>query len=214
MATPEDVEAARFEVTYPGYDQVEVEGYLKRIADDMRALTSELETVRARSERPFLQAGREVGDLLQHAQEVADKLVSDAEADAARIRQGAERAATATRDNAGRDIRRKQKEVEILLSEARAEAARLREQADHHIRLAQAEVTVTRREAHREAKQVRAEAKREAEQIRTQSRRELEETAKHIRKLRAAEAELLQRIDVMRPLASDTGDVTQLPPRA
>jgi DivIVA domain-containing protein len=211
MAAPDDIEATRFEVTYPGYDQVEVEGFLKQIADDMRALTAELDRVRARSERPFLQAGREVGDLLQHAQEVADKLVSDAESDAARIRQEAERAGTATREKADRDIRRKQKEVEIRLSEARAEAARLRDQADHHIRLAQAEVTVSRREAHREAKQVRAEAKKEAEQLRTQSRRELEETAKHIRKLRRAESELLARIDVMRPMASDADNVTHLP---
>jgi DivIVA domain-containing protein len=210
MATPDEIETTRFEVTYPGYDQVEVEGFLKQIADDMRALTSEIDALRERSERPFLQAGREVGDLLQHAQDVADKLVSDAESEVARIRQEAERAATATREKADRDIRRKQNEVEIRLSEARAEAARLREQADHHIRLAQAEVTVSRREAHREAKQVRAEAKREVEEMRAQSRRELEETAKHIRKLRAAEAELLQTIDVMRPLAPDTGDVTHL----
>lgn len=214
MTTPEDIEGTRFAISYPGYDEAEVEGFLKRIADDMRVLTSELDTARARSERPFLQAGREVGELLQRAQEVADKLVRDAESDAANIRQEAERAGTATREKAERDIRRRQKEVDVLLSEARAEAARLREQADHHIRLAQAEVTVSRREAHRDAKQVRADAKREAEQTRMQSRRELEETAKHIRKLRAAEAELLQRIDVMRPLDPEAGDVTQLPKRA
>ncbi|MGH2695179.1 MAG: DivIVA domain-containing protein, partial [Actinomycetota bacterium] len=59
MSTPEDIEGTRFAISYPGYDEVEVEGFLKRIADDVRALTTELEEARARSERPFLQAGRE-----------------------------------------------------------------------------------------------------------------------------------------------------------
>ena len=201
MSIPEEIESVRFPITSPGYDEVEVEGFLKRLADDIRILTAELDVARARAERPFLEAGREVGDLLQRSHDIAEKLVRDSEMNAARILQEAETSADETREGADKDARRNRKEAEVILSEARSEAARLKEQADHHLRLGQAEVTVARREAHRDAKELRAQAKKEVERAREQARAELEEVAKRIRRLRATEAELQQQIDLTQPRA-------------
>lgn len=104
--SPEDIVAYRFtRGRRKGYDTLQVDGYLERLAAHVRRLEDELARHQA-TERAAL-------ELLQQAQVVADETVDAARREADQLRQNA----TAGLDNARADAR-------SMLGDARAEADR------------------------------------------------------------------------------------------
>lgn len=134
---PEDVERATFTTKMRGYDPEEVEAFLRKVAEQLRQ-------AEARAERSFEAAGEQMGDLLQHAKNLADSITAEAEADAARMRQEAEADASKARSEASADAAR-------MRAEADADARRTRDEAD-------ADAKLMREEASSDAARMRREA--------------------------------------------------------
>jgi cell division initiation protein len=119
--TPEEIKGADFTIGLRGYDRREVDEFLQEVA-------AEVSRLKESSERSYQTVGEELGQLLQQARDVADKVVSDAQAEAAALVQDAA------------------KEVAGLREEADAYAKQVRLEAD-------GEAAATRAEADQEAAQ-------------------------------------------------------------
>jgi DivIVA domain-containing protein len=92
--SPEEVEKATFSVVESGYDKDEVEVFLHSVAQDMAALLSH------RSARPYEALGREMGALMQHAQDAAARVRKEADTEAATVLQEAHKTAKKAREEA------------------------------------------------------------------------------------------------------------------
>ena len=130
---PEVIEAMEFTTTLRGYDKDEVESFLREIAEDIRDLQRDAE------QKPYLSLGDEIGALLQHARDSAEKITADAQQQA----EGA--------------LAEAQREAAAVLADARASADQIEEAARDHAhemereaerssnaRVAEAEVSVER----------------------------------------------------------------------
>jgi cell division septum initiation protein DivIVA len=158
----------------------------------------------ASEEKPFLEMGYTIGRLLEDAHRAADELKRSAEQEAAVLVQEANRNATRMKEDAERQARQVRSEAQVVLDDARTAAARINDQVAHEKRLAEAEASVIRREAQREAKMIKDKAQREADAVVAEASarsvdrvRELEH---RLRSLQHAEGELERRIARLRSM--------------
>jgi DivIVA domain-containing protein len=105
----QDLARVEFATAMRGYDKDEVDTFLRELAEEQNRLVTELETAKRSAEKAHLELGEEIGDLLQHAKDVADQMVKKAEEQAAEIKEKTRRAADRTVAEAERraeDLRR------------------------------------------------------------------------------------------------------------
>ncbi len=104
-----DLERVEFATSIRGYDKDEVDTFMRELAEEHNRLVAELAAVKRSAEKAYVELGEEIGDLLQHAKDVADQMRKKAEEDAATIKEKARRAAEKTTSEATRraeDLRR------------------------------------------------------------------------------------------------------------
>ena len=127
MATgvdPEGIERADFPTALRGYDKDEVDAYLRQLAAEHRRLVAASRSAKA-PDKPYHRFGEEVGELLQHAKDVADRIKQRAEEDAARRREDAKKAVREMRDKAKREAQQIKQAAEYE-AKARLEGAERR----------------------------------------------------------------------------------------
>jgi DivIVA domain-containing protein len=131
-----DITRSDFTVSRRGYDRDEVDSFLRTVADEHSRLLDELSSSQRNADKPYKSFGADVGELLQHAKDSADRLRRTAEEEADRRLRDAKNAATETREraehdaqqirgSAERDASERIKEAEervALLTEAETEA--------------------------------------------------------------------------------------------
>jgi DivIVA domain-containing protein len=190
--TPEEIEATRFPTRARGYDRHAVDAFLAEIAAELRRASGA-------PVQPLRQLGEEVGEFLQHAKDVAERLRVQAEQDLDAARRGAETLLERAReerrrleDATAREAEEIKAEAEIRAQESRAAAERLRAKARSY-------ATVVVREAKREAARVRDEAREMAERTRASAQRDVQERMerkeRRVRELETLEFVLAQRVN-------------------
>lgn len=117
--TPEDFEGREFLVTLRGYDRDEVQAFLEEAARDYRAALKAASNAR---EDPFENLGREVGSVLQAAQESAAKIRAEAEAEAQAMRDQAQREIAVITENTASAAKQLREEAERYAAEIRSKA--------------------------------------------------------------------------------------------
>jgi DivIVA domain-containing protein len=116
--TPEEIRGADFNIALRGYDRHEVEAFLQEVAAEMAELKES-------SESPYQTVGEDIGQLLQQTKDVADKLLLDAQSDAAALVQNAANEAAAVTQNAEAYANQLREQVDAEAARSRAEADRL-----------------------------------------------------------------------------------------
>jgi DivIVA domain-containing protein len=119
-----DITRADFSITMRGYDRDEVDSFLRAVADEHRRITEDLSAARRKADRPYQSFGVDVGELLQHAKDSADKLKRRAEEHAEQTMQEAKKQAAALREKAQHDADATRKAAEYDSEQRIKEAER------------------------------------------------------------------------------------------
>jgi DivIVA domain-containing protein len=190
--TPEDVERPGFTIRPEGYDRDEVDVFLRDVAEQLRPKPSD-------PEKPFTAMGEEIGELLQVARAVADRIKTEAETDARKAIQDARLHGQKLLDEAERTKRDLQRQVDDARIKAETDTENFLAQAEHQKRLAEAEMEVVRQQGQRESKRMTDDAKHHAAEIRAKAEaaatEQTEQAQKYVRRLQQAEAVLMQRME-------------------
>lgn len=96
VSESQDLTKVEFATALRGYDKEEVDTFLRELADEHNRLLTELATTKRSAEKAYQEMGEEIGDLLQHAKDVADQMRKKAEEEAANTKETARRAAERT----------------------------------------------------------------------------------------------------------------------
>lgn len=122
--TPEDIERARFQVAFRGYETQKVDAFLQGAAESYRLALKDA------SENAYRNLGQEIGQLLQDAKNTAEDIRRKAQEDASTLRAEAEREATRVRSEADQEAReitaRAEREQERRVRKAEEDIARLK----------------------------------------------------------------------------------------
>lgn len=178
---PDEIQNTTFPEAEHGYDTARVDSFLHTMSEEVRELQRELEVVTEKAERPYLAVGKELGDLLQRAHDVAKEVMEEAEAHAAKSLQHAHHTSDKANEDATKLKRETQEQVESQLNEAKYEAEQMKEQALKIRKRSEAEGVVLRQEAGREAKLLLREAKQRS-QVLHEDIRKLEQTESSLRR--------------------------------
>jgi DivIVA domain-containing protein len=196
--TPEQVLGVSFPEKEFGYDKQRVDSFVDAVAEELRQLGREVATANEKVIKPHLGIGREIGDLLQRAHDLATRIKDDAEREATNVRQQAQSAVARAKKERDDLLRSARREAEALVGDARVEAQHASQAASSLQRLSEARATVLQREAYQKAKQIRDEAKRAADEViaeaRSQGADEANQIESRIRRLRDTESSLRARI--------------------
>jgi DivIVA domain-containing protein len=181
----ERIRSTTFAVARRGYDKREVDTFLARLADWLEAGGGD----RARSDtikRELERIGQRTGKILGAAEEAAEAIRGDAQAEATDLMQEARVRADSTRASAD-------KYAKETRGDADEYAQRVRSEADDYSQTTREEADAyseeTRTEAERAAAEVEAEAKANAERVvaeGTHRRREIEKLISDLEKRRDA----------------------------
>ena len=122
---PDRSDAQAYDVEFTtamrGYDKQEVDTVLRELAEEHNRVLTELAAARRSAEKAHLELGEDIGELLQHAKDIADGLVKKAREEAAAVAESARRSADAT-------VARARRSAEELTAKAEAVAvAKVRE---------------------------------------------------------------------------------------
>jgi cell division initiation protein len=93
---PEPVRDVEFSSALRGYEKTEVDTFLRELAEEHNRLIAELAAARRSAEKAHLELGEEMGELLQHAKDIADGLVKKAGEEASLTIENGRRTAEAT----------------------------------------------------------------------------------------------------------------------
>src|SRR5688500_7738833 len=85
-----------FTTAMRGYDKQEVDTVLRELADEHNRLVTELAAARRSADQAHLELGEDIGELLQHAKDIADGLVKKAGEAASVVKEEARRSAAGT----------------------------------------------------------------------------------------------------------------------
>jgi DivIVA domain-containing protein len=199
--TPEQVLDVQFPETELGYDKQRVDSFVAAVAEELRQLLREIATANEKATKPELGIGREIGDLLQRAHDIAVRTKNDAEREATVVRQQAQSEAAKLKKQSDDLLRNARKEAQDLIEDARVRSQRASEAAAQLQRLTQARATVMQREAYQEAKLIRHQAETAAQKViaaaKDQGADEAKQLEERIRRLREVESKLRQRIKVL-----------------
>lgn len=105
----QDLTRVEFATAMRGYDKDEVDTFLQELAAEQNRLVAELAQTQRTAEKAHQELGEEMGDLLQHAKDVAAGMVKKGEEQAAEIKEKARRAAErvlAEAERRGDELRR------------------------------------------------------------------------------------------------------------
>jgi DivIVA domain-containing protein len=201
--TPKRIEGHVFAIAERGYDCNEVDAFLHHVAAHVDALEHG-----EGGTKPYEALGIEMGDLLQHAHDVAAHVKKQAEDEAAVIVQEAHKEAQHIREQAETVKRKLDAEAIDAKKQATEEAQRLKREAAHVHSLAEAEASLVRQEIRKEAKRLKEEAKRRAaviiESARADGAKQAQELEARLRKLQKAEAIMRERIRVLKERIAET----------
>jgi DivIVA domain-containing protein len=216
--SPDDIEKTTFSISANGYDKDEVDVFLKSVAEDVRSLIRRLDNEELARERPYHALGREVADILEHANNAALRVKKMADTEAANILQEAHRSARRDREEAQQLRRRAESEASIVSDEAHAAAERITEEAAKARRLAEAEAQILQQEVRRSVKKLKDEAREYAAKVRATSEFDANErtrdSERRLRRLQEAEVILRGRIESLKAkLESVTAEVGQQSPQ-
>ncbi|MFN2488791.1 MAG: DivIVA domain-containing protein [Actinomycetota bacterium] len=103
--SPDAIENPEFTSTLRGYDRDEVDGYVRMVAAERRRLVEASRTTNKNNDKPYRNLGEDVGDLLQHAKDSADRLKKKAEEEAARLREETRKSAREAKEKAEHDAK-------------------------------------------------------------------------------------------------------------
>jgi DivIVA domain-containing protein len=92
----QELARVEFATAMRGYDKDEVDTFLQELAEEHNRLLADLAAARRTAEKAHLELGEEMGDLLQHAKDVAAANIKKGEERAAEIKEKARRAAERT----------------------------------------------------------------------------------------------------------------------
>lgn len=168
--TPEEIRGADFSVALRGYDRVQVKAFLEDLAGRVSILKES-------SEKTYQAVGEELGELLQEARDLADKIRSDARSEATALVEDAAKEAAGIRKDAAAYAKQ-------VLDAADTDAASERDQASE-------EAGKTRAQANEEAASMRAQATEDAEQ-------RISAAENKVSELESVEAETRRRISSLR----------------
>lgn len=93
-----------FATAMRGYDKDEVDTFLRELADEHNRLLTDLAAARRSAEKAHLELGEEIGELLQHAKDIADGMIKKAGEEAASIKERARRNAEKLLADANRRV--------------------------------------------------------------------------------------------------------------
>jgi DivIVA domain-containing protein len=195
--TPEQVRGVTFPEKEFGYDKQRVDSFVDAVAEELRQLGREVATANEKVIKPHLGTGREIGDLLQRAHDLATRITEEAEREATNVRQQAQSAVARAKKERDDLLRSARREAEALVGDARVEAQHASQAASSLQRLSEARATVLQREAYQNAKRIRDEAERAADKViaaaRSQGADEANQLESRIRRLREMESNLRAR---------------------
>jgi DivIVA domain-containing protein len=181
--TPDDVEQTTFTVAFRGYDKEEVDVFLAQLAEHLRYVGEDTHS-------DYQNLGAEMGELLQHARNSAESMLSDA-------KQGAD------------ELRRKSaEEADRLRAEATEYAKRVREDADDDARW-------TRSRAEEEARSIVEGAEQRIRLLveeDVEARAKMQTLRKQLDQL-STRLEGLEHSDLQKPLRAAVGELSGLPPK-
>jgi DivIVA domain-containing protein len=205
--TPKRIEDHVFAIADRGYDCNEVDAFLRRVAVHLDAIER---GDTGFGTKPYEALGIEMGDLMQHAHDVAEHVKKQAEDEAAVVVQEARTEAGNIRDQAETVKRKLDAEAIDDKKQATEEAQRLKREAAHVHSLAEAEASLMRQEIRKEGKRLKEEARRRADSIlqsaQADSVRQVRELEVRLRKLQKAEAIMKERISVLKERIAETVD--------
>lgn len=113
--TSEEIRGAEFNIALRGYDRREVEAFLHDVA-------AEVAFLKESSQKSYQVVGVELGQLLQESKDLADKLVLDAQSEAATLVQNAATEAAEIRKSAEGYAKELREQVDGEAAVSRAEA--------------------------------------------------------------------------------------------
>jgi DivIVA domain-containing protein len=144
--TPEEIKQREFFVGLRGYDRDEVQEFLIKVAEEHQAVLAELDELRSRPEPtleldPFEELGAQVTSVLRSANQSAENIAAEAQAEAARLRDEARAEAGHLRSeaeayaervhrDANDEATRLRDEAERIVADAREDAARIEAEAE------------------------------------------------------------------------------------
>jgi DivIVA domain-containing protein len=138
---PGAAEGPRFPTALRGYSKSEVEALLQRLSDEIEQLKSERDDAHARAVDVYQRVGDELGELLQHSRDWADRIVAEAEAEAEKIKEQARATVKRLRQDAEQESERLRAEAKLqaewVVEQAEAKLDQMREAEDHARRRAQ-----------------------------------------------------------------------------
>jgi cell division septum initiation protein DivIVA len=124
-----------------GYSKSEVEALLRRLSDEIEQLKNERDDAHARVVDVYQRVGDELGELLQHSRDWADRIAGEAEAEAERIKEQARATVKRLRQDAEQESERIRAEAKLqaewVVQQAEAKLDQMREAEDHARRRAQ-----------------------------------------------------------------------------
>jgi cell division septum initiation protein DivIVA len=138
---PGTADGPRLPTALRGYSKSEVEALLKRLSDEIEQLKNERDDAHARVVDVYQRIGDELGELLQHSRDWADRIVAEAEAEAEKIKEQARATVKRLRQDAEQESERVRAEAKLqaewVVEQAEAKLDQMREAEDHARRRAQ-----------------------------------------------------------------------------
>jgi DivIVA domain-containing protein len=184
---PHEIENKRFVVALRGYQTDEVQGFLRAIAADYRALLESKDTSPDR--------------WVTEIERVMSSTREDAEREAAEIKAAALAEAAAVREAADRETAAVHRQASAILAAAAAEAAAIRADATREAEVAPQKASEILAAASAEAAEIRAAASREAAELReatqTESEACFDEITRQAEEIRRLESALWTRIHAL-----------------
>lgn len=138
---PGAAEGPRLPTALRGYSKSEVEALLQRLSDEIEQLKNERDDAHARVVDVYQRVGDELGELLQHSRDWADRIAAEAEAEAEKIKEQARATVKRLRQDAEQESERVRAEAKLqaewVVQQAEAKLDQMREAEDHARRRAQ-----------------------------------------------------------------------------
>jgi cell division septum initiation protein DivIVA len=134
-------EGPRLPTALRGYTKSEVEALLQRLSDEIEQLKIERDDAHARVVDVYQRVGDELGELLQHSRDWAERIVTEAETEAEKIKEQARATVKRLRQDAEQESERVRAEAKLqaewVVEQAEAKLDQMREAEDHARRRAQ-----------------------------------------------------------------------------
>jgi cell division septum initiation protein DivIVA len=138
---PGAAEGPRLPTALRGYSKGEVEALLQRLSDEIEQLKNERDESHARVVDVYQRVGDELGELLQHSRDWADRIAAEAEAEAEKIKEQARATVKRLRQDAEQESERVRAEAkhqaEWVVEQSEAKLDQMREAEDDARRRAQ-----------------------------------------------------------------------------